>query len=85
LVLFTKYDWSYQIKKYEMERACSTRGRKICAGSWLENVKERNHLEELGVDWKIILKGILKDEDGRAWTGLIRLNVVTNVCLFRTR
>jgi hypothetical protein len=44
--------------------------------SWLVNLKERSHLEELG--GKIILKGILKDEEGRARTGPIMLIVVTN-------
>ena len=53
--------------------------------SWLVNLKERRHLEKLGVDGKIILKRILKDEEGRAQTGPIMLIVVTNGCLFSTR
>jgi hypothetical protein len=53
--------------------------------SWLVNLKERSHSEELGVDEKIILKGILKDGEGRARTGPIMLIVVTNGCLFSTR
>jgi hypothetical protein len=31
------------------------------------------HLEDLGVDWRIILKYILHKSDGRALTGIIRL------------
>ena len=30
----------------------------------------RNHLENMGVDWRIILKWILKKWDGEAWAGL---------------
>lgn len=53
--------------------------------SWLINLKERSHLEELGVDEKIIIKGILKDEEGRARTGPVMFIVVTNGSLFSTR
>jgi hypothetical protein len=53
--------------------------------SWLLNLKERSHLEELDVDEKVILKGILKDEVERARTGPIRFIVVTKGCLFSTR
>ena len=33
--------------------------------------RERGHLEELGVDGRIILKLIYKNLDGESWTGLI--------------
>jgi hypothetical protein len=36
---------------------------------------EINHLEELDVDGRIILKYILKIYDGRAWTGLMWLRI----------
>jgi hypothetical protein len=40
-----------------MVGACSTRGRGENASIiWFENLKERNQLEDLGVDDKIILK-----------------------------
>jgi hypothetical protein len=33
----------------------------------------------LGTEGRIILKWILKNQDGRAWTGLIWLRMVTNM------
>jgi len=39
--------------------------------------KEREHLEDLGVDRRIILKGIFKKWDEEAWTGLLYLRIGT--------
>jgi hypothetical protein len=39
------------------------------------NLKERDHLEALGVDVRIILKWNLKECGGRLWTGLIWLRI----------
>jgi hypothetical protein len=38
---------------------------------WWENLMERVHLEDLGVDVRILLKYIFKKWDWEAWTGLI--------------
>jgi hypothetical protein len=35
---------------------------------WSENLNEREHLEDLGIDGRI-LKWILMKQNGRAWTG----------------
>jgi len=40
--------------------------------SW-GNMRERVHLEDPGVDERIILRWIFKKWDGGAWTGLIWL------------
>jgi hypothetical protein len=36
---------------------------------WSENLKGRDHSEDLGVDGKIILKGISGKLGGKLWTG----------------
>jgi hypothetical protein len=43
---------------------------------------EKAHLENVGVDGKIILKCIFKKLDGEWWTGLIWLRVNTSGGLF---
>jgi hypothetical protein len=45
---------------------------------WWENMRERDYLEYVGVDGRIVLKGIVKKQGG-AWTGLMWLRTGT-VC-----
>ena len=42
-------------------------------GFWWGKLEERNHLENLGIDGRIILKWIFKLGVRRAWTGLVWL------------
>jgi hypothetical protein len=44
---------------------------------WLEDLKGRGHLEDIGVDERIILEWILEKQDGKVWTGFIWLRIVT--------
>jgi hypothetical protein len=41
------------------------------------NLRERNHLENLYINWWIIFKWTLKKQDGRVWTGFIWLMIGT--------
>jgi hypothetical protein len=50
-----------------MGRACSTYGGEVYTGFWCGNLRERDHLEDLGLDGRIRLKGILWKYKERAW------------------
>jgi seryl-tRNA synthetase len=42
--------------------------RKVHTGFWWGDLKGRDHLRDLGLDWRIILKCIVKKYDGNLWT-----------------
>jgi hypothetical protein len=72
--LLTKYDSGDQIKNNEKGGECSTYGRQErCI--WWGDLTERDHLEDLGVDERIILKWIFKKRNEESWTGLIWLRI----------
>jgi hypothetical protein len=50
-----------KIEKNEMDRSCSSDGEgDTCTGFWLENLRERDHLGDPGVDRKVTLRLIFK-------------------------
>jgi len=49
----------------------------VNTGFWWGNPRERDHLEDTGVDGRIILRWILKNWDVEAWAGLIWLKIGT--------
>jgi len=48
-------------------------------GFWWGGLRERENLEDVGVDESTILKWIFKKWDREAWTGLIMLRIGTGV------
>ena len=62
-----------------MGGACSTRGRqKRCTQGLVGRPEGKNHLEDPGLDVKIILKMGLQEVGQEAWTGLIWLRIGTD-------
>jgi hypothetical protein len=48
----------------------------VYTGFWWRKLRERGHLEGLGLDRKIILRWILRKWLGGAWTGLIWFRIM---------
>jgi hypothetical protein len=46
----------------------------VCTAFWWRNLRESDHLKDLGVDGKIILRWIFRKWNG-AWPGLIWLRI----------
>jgi hypothetical protein len=44
---------------------------------WWRNLRERDHLEDHGIDGRIILRCIFRKWGGRAWIGLIWIRLGT--------
>jgi hypothetical protein len=67
-----------QIKKNEMGWVCSTYWKgEVYAGFWWGNLRERDHLEDPGVDWRIILSWIFRNWNVGVWTGSSWLRIGT--------
>ena len=45
---------------------------------WVGDVRERDHLEDLGIDCNVILKCVFKMWDVEAWTWLLWLKIGTS-------
>jgi hypothetical protein len=52
---------------------------------WLEILKKRDHLEDVGVDGQIILKGTFKKWDMRLWTKFVWFRIGINGGLLSKR
>jgi hypothetical protein len=63
------------MKKNEMDEACSTYGVEVRTGFWWGKLRERYHLEDRGVDGRIMLESVLRKSARRAWSGLIWLRL----------
>ena len=46
-------------------------------GFWRGNLRKRDHLKDIGIDGRIILKWILDKGDRESWTELIWLRIGT--------
>ena len=49
----------------------------VHAGFWWDNLRERDHLQDLDVDGRIIFKWIFRKWDGEVWTGLLWIRIRT--------
>ena len=68
-----------QIKQNEMGWACGLyKGKKHTHRFRWGNLRERDHLEDQGIDGRFISIQILKKYDRRTWTGLIWLRIGTS-------
>jgi len=67
---------SILFEKNEMGGECYTMGGgKAYTGFRWENVRKRDHLEDPGVDGKMIIRWVFRKWDVRAWTGSIWLRI----------
>ena len=53
----------------------------VFIGFWWGNLRERENLEDPGIDGWIILRWVFRKWDGWAWTGLIWLRIGTGAGL----
>jgi len=69
-VLLTKHYSGDQIEKNEMGGACSRYGVRgeVHTGFWCGNLRERDYLEDPGVDGRILLRWIFRKWDVWLWT-----------------
>jgi len=63
LITLRKMRWAEHVARMGREE--------VFTGFWWGNLRERDHLEDLGVDGRIILRWIFRKWDGVAQTGPI--------------
>jgi hypothetical protein len=73
-VLLTNYYSGDQPEKIDMDKAyCRYRGRVRCLQTWQGNLRENDHLEDRGRDWRIVLKlnlhNMMGEEPELDWSG----------------
>jgi hypothetical protein len=61
----------------ECTEITSTSVARLCTVFWWENLRERDHLVDPGVDGRIILRRIFRKWDMGVWTGLSWLRIET--------
>jgi len=49
----------------------------VYTGLWWGNLRERDHLEDHGLDGRIILRWMFRNWDVETWTGFIWLRIGT--------
>jgi hypothetical protein len=74
--------WLFKLRRMRRAEHVARMGAGEVHSSWWGNLRERDRLEYLGVDWGIILKWILRKWDGEALTGLVWLRIGTGGGLF---
>jgi len=57
----------------------------IHTGFWWEDLRKKDHLEDAGVEGRIILRWIFRKWDVGVWTGLIWLRIGTGGGRFKSR
>ena len=79
IVLLSHYGLGNKIENNEFGGACSADGgeERLMQGFGGETLGERDHLEDPGVDEKIILRWILRNWDVGVWTGSSWLRIGT--------
>ena len=49
----------------------------VHTGFWWDNLRERDHLEDLDVDGRLIFKWMFRKWNGEVWTGFLWIRIRT--------